>query len=339
MKQIIYISTLLLLLLSSCVQEDVVVVPEIDDVPEGYTKITFRANIFSPEVVNTRAVDPDGLDVNNMTLFCFNEFGLYISSEEAILTPHSQTNDGISESGVYKAVVPNHTHIIHFLANHSQGLYNEKDFPGQTESMVVANMEGGSGMLVYWSRFQKSAESEQSIDEQLKDLSYVINGTTYKGIKLIRNQAKVTIDNWTTDEFVVTGYRTVNIPAFGTVAPHHPNLKFDLVDKWESTEEFVTLPNNQALMTDISDINTTFKVYVCCITVNSYQFRIIIDIFDVCLVSINCSHRNTVNYKTVNMVVITSCIIVFVTSCCYIKHCVACISEVHVICICVNKYK
>ena len=262
MKQIIYISTILLLLLSSCVQEDVIVVPEIDDVPEGYTKITFRANIFSPEVVNTRAVDPDGLDVNNMTLFCFNEFGLYISSEEARLTPDSQTNDGISESGVYEAVVPNHTHIIHFLANHSQGLYNEKDFPGQTESMVVANMEGGSGMLVYWSRFQKSAESDDSIDKQLKDLSYVINGTTYNGIKLIRNQAKVTIDDWTTDEFVVTGYRTVNIPAFGTVAPHHPNLKFDLVDNWESTEEFVTLPNNQALMSDISDINTKPEDYV-----------------------------------------------------------------------------
>ncbi|MBO7234987.1 MAG: hypothetical protein J6V05_00160, partial [Alistipes sp.] len=80
MKQIIYIFTLLLLLLSSCVQEDVIVTPAVDDVPEGYTQIAFTANISSPTKVNTRAVDPDGLDVNNMTLFCFNEFGLYISS-------------------------------------------------------------------------------------------------------------------------------------------------------------------------------------------------------------------------------------------------------------------
>ena len=263
MKRVIYIFTFLLLLLSSCVREDVVVAPVVDDVPEGYTKITFKANIAATTLdVETRAVDPDGLDVNNMTLFCFNEFGLYISSEEAKLVQGSKTEDGISESGEYTAVVPSNTHIIHFLANHSQGLYDDKDFPGQTESMVVANMEGGSGMLVYWSRFQMDADSNQSIDDQLSDLTYVINGITYKGVKLIRNQAKVTIDNWNTDKFVVTGYRTVNIPAFGTVAPHHPNHKFDIVDDWETTEDFVTLPNNQSLMSDIVDINTKPVDYI-----------------------------------------------------------------------------
>ena len=263
MKRVIYIFTLLLLLLSSCVQEEVVVTPVVDDVPEGYTKITFTANIASPTTnIGTRAVDPDGLDVNNMTLFCFNEFGLYISSEEATLVPGTKTEDGISESGTYEAIVPSHTHIIHFLANHSKGLYDEKDFPGQTESMVVANMEGGSGMLVYWSRFKIDATSDLSIHDQLAALTYTIGGKTYNGIKLIRNQAKITIDDWETDKFVVTGFRTVNIPAFGTVAPHHPDLKFDIVDDWEQTEEFVTLPNNQALMSDISDINTKPADYI-----------------------------------------------------------------------------
>ena len=262
MKRVIYIFTFLLLLLSSCVREEVIVAPVVDDVPEGYTKITFRANISSPTVVDTRAVDPDGLDVSNMTLFCFNEFGLYISSEEAKLVQGSKSEDGISESGEYTAIVPSHTHIIHFLANHSRGLYDDKDFPGQTESMVVANMEGGSGMLVYWSRFQMDTNSNQSIDDQLSNLTYVINGKTYNGVKLIRNQAKVTIDDWETDEFVVTGYRTVNIPAFGTVAPHHPNLKFDIVKNWEQTEDFVTLPNNQSLMSDIADINTKPVDYI-----------------------------------------------------------------------------
>ena len=120
MKRIIYI--LLLILLSSCVRVDEVITPPVDeDIPEGYTKITFKANIFSSQMVDTRAVDPDGLDVNNMTLFCFNEFGLYISSEEAQLVPGSKSEDGISESGEYTAVVPNHTRIIHFLANHSKG--------------------------------------------------------------------------------------------------------------------------------------------------------------------------------------------------------------------------
>ncbi len=255
MKRAIYILTLFASLLSSCLREDIIT-PNIDNVPEGYTKIAFRANIAKPSVVDTRAVDPDGLDVNNMTLFCFNEFGLYISSEEAQLVPGSKTEDGISESGEYTAVVPSQTRIIHFLANHSSGLYDESDFPGQTESMVVANMEGGSGMLVYWSRFVVDGTSGKSIHNQLAALRYMIDGKEYEGIKLIRNQAKITIDDWETDKFHVTGFRTVNIPAFGTVAPHHPNLKFDLVEEWEQTEEFVTLPNNQALMSDISDINT-----------------------------------------------------------------------------------
>ena len=244
-------------------RDELLVVPVVDDVPEGYTKITFRANIASPTIgVDTRAVDPDGLDVNNMTLFCFNEFGLYISSEEATIVPGSKSDDGISESGVYTVKVPSHTHIIHFLANHSKGLYDASEFPGQTESMVVANMEGGSGMLVYWSRFVKDATSSDPIQTQLSNLKYTIGDTEYTGIKLIRNQAKVTIDDWETDRFVVTGFRTVNIPAFGTVAPHHPNLKFDIVDNWEQTEEFVTLPNNQAMMSDISDINTKPADYI-----------------------------------------------------------------------------
>ena len=262
MKRVIYIFTFALLLLVSCVREGVDI-EQIGGVPEGYTKITFSANITQPTVaVDSRAVDPDGLDVNNMTLFCFNEFGLYISSEEATIVQGSKTDDGISEHGEYTAVVPNHTHIIHFLANHSAGLYDASDFPGQTESMVVANMEGGSGMLVYWSRFERDVNSDLSLHEQLSELKYTINGKEYEGIKLIRNQAKVTIDNWETEDFIVTGYRTVNIPAFGTVAPHHPNLKFDLVENWENTEEFVTLPNNQALMSDISDINTKPADYI-----------------------------------------------------------------------------
>ena len=262
MKRVIYILQMLLILLSSCVREDMVI-PQVDNIPEGYTKISFKATVTSPKVgVSTRAVDPDGLDVNNMTLFCFNEFGLYISSEEAQIVPGTKTDDGISESGQYTAIIPSHTHIIHFLANHSRGLYDESEFPGQTESMVVANMEGGSGMLVYWSRFEVDATSAKSIHDQLADLTYEINDVTHKGVKLIRNQAKVAIENWETDHFVVTGFRTVNIPAFGTVAPHHPNLKFDVVENWENTEDFVTLPNNQALMSDISDINTKPADYI-----------------------------------------------------------------------------
>ena len=254
MKRLLYLFILIALLVS-CQHDMVDDVPEIA-VPEGYTLIEFKANISDIQRLDTRAVDPDGLDLNNMTLFCFNEYGLYISSEVAELKIHT------SDSGTFSAIIPNNTHIIHFLANHSEGLYDDSNFPGQTESMVVANMEGGSGMLVYWSRFQKDAANEKSISEQIAELKYEVNGVTHEGVKLIRNQAKVTIYDWESDYFHVTGYRTVNIPAFGTVAPHHPERHFDIVNDWEETDDFVTLPNNQALLSDITDINTKPEDYI-----------------------------------------------------------------------------
>lgn len=254
MKKIIYIYTILsLLTLLSCNRnpDD----PD-SDLPEGYTRITFNAAIVEPQKVNVRDVDPDGLGVNNMTLFCFNEFGLYISKSTARLTKQDD------ENGIYEAVIPNYTEIIHFLGNHSEGLYDDKDFPGQTESMVIANMEGGSGMLVYWSRFQLNRNSNQDIREQLANLSYEIGGKTYKGIKLIRNQAKISVSDWDTDYMTVSGFRAANIPAFGTVAPHHPEYHFNVVDNWEQQEDFVTLPNNKAKMSDIIDINTKQEDYI-----------------------------------------------------------------------------
>ena len=260
MKRLLYIFAFLMTFAAaSCVREDFPQ-PQTENVREGYMKIEFAANITDLASVTTRAVDPDGLDVNNMTLFCFNEFGLFISTETAVLVRHENV-EGISDSGIYSAEIPSHTSIIHFLANHSEGLYDETNFPGQTESMVIANMEGGSGMLVYWSRFEM-ADNGKNMHDQLSELQYTIAGKTYEGVKLIRNQAKVSIDDWQTSYFTVTGFRTVNIPAFGTVAPHHPQDHFHIVDNWESTEDFITLPNDQSLMSDIVDINTKNEDYI-----------------------------------------------------------------------------
>ena len=250
-RTLLYILSFILIL-SSCRRHD-------DDEltsPEGYTTITFKARITDLENVNVRDVDPDGLGVNNMILFCFNEFGLYISKSVATLKQQD------SESGTYEAVIPNYTEIIHFLGNHSEGLFDDSDFPGQTESMVIANMEGGSGMLVYWSRFQLDKESDDDLRTQLANLSYTIGDKTYNGIKLIRNQAKVSISDWSNEFMTISGFRTVNIPAFGTVAPHHHQKHFKIVREWEELEDFVTLPDNKAKVSDIVDINTKEEDYI-----------------------------------------------------------------------------
>ena len=91
------------------------------DVPEGYVAIKFKTSISDMEEVRVRAVDPDGINVhkNNMTLFCFNVYGLFISMERA--TFDEDYTD--AEHGEFTAVIPQETYIIHFVANQNQYSY------------------------------------------------------------------------------------------------------------------------------------------------------------------------------------------------------------------------
>ena len=213
-------------------------------VQEGYTNISFRTTVDGFESVAVRAVDPDGLDIQNMTLFCFNEYGLFISTVRATLVPESTT------SGLFEATIPEQTSIIHFIANQNANLYNENDFRGKSEASVIAAMEGASGMMVYWARFEKDANSSKNINEQIAALP--------NGIELLRNQAKVSIANWNSAYLNVTGFVTTNRQAFGTVAPFHPTEGF----VWPGSEPFVTMPQNTAIMSDITDIDTKTEDYI-----------------------------------------------------------------------------
>ena len=77
---------------------------------------------------------------------------------------------------------------------------------------------------------------------------------------MIRNQAQVSIADWDTSWFTVTGFAVVNSNAFGTVAPYHPELGFDFT--WPGDEDFVTLPLNDAKMSDIVDVSTSESEYI-----------------------------------------------------------------------------
>ena len=225
----------------SCTQEDIVpVLP--GGAPEGYVKVSFGVDVPEMTKVAVRAVDPDGEDIHNMTLFCFNPYGLFIAAVDATLSPVT----GVS--GRFDAIIPEETKIIHFIANQNPGLYSDEDFVNKTEASVIADMEGASGMLIYWARFEASD-----------------NGETLKAelaaggdVQMIRNQAKVSIANWNTAYLKVTGFVTAGIHAFGTVAPHSNNEGFN----WPGTEEYVTLPRNRAFMSDIEDVNTKNEDYI-----------------------------------------------------------------------------
>jgi hypothetical protein len=237
----IFIALGAMLALASCVQDDIEL-PDAAGVPDGYMSISFKANSPEMKTVEVRAVDPDGVDVQNITLFCFNPYGLFISTVNA----NSEQTSGTT--GKFSAEVPEETKIIHFIANQNPSLYNDEDFMNKTEAVVMADMEGASGMLIYWARFEAS-DNGMVFQKELAE-----KGT----IELIRNQAKISIKNWNTEFLEVTGFVTTGIHAFGTVAPHSAKEGF----VWPGTEEFVTLPQNETLMSDIEDVNTKNEDYI-----------------------------------------------------------------------------
>ena len=236
----------MMMILSSCQHDERIDVPENNPVPEGYVEVDFRVNQSDIREVKVRSVDPDGQDINSMELFCFNSYGLFLATATAELTKDAATEGGHSTSGAYKALIPEETSIIHFVANQNEALYANESFVNQTEAQVLAAMEGASGMMIYWRRFAKE-NNGKDIKTQLSELT--------EGIKLIRNQAKVTINDWTAKweggSFTVTGYVVTNIHAFGTVAPFCPEHGFAIYE-WPVTDGHysVTLPENIASLND-----------------------------------------------------------------------------------------
>ena len=163
MKRYITIAACLLGLMgvNSC-QEPVIMDLPSEVVQEGYMRISFDAEAPGMSEVQTKVVDPDGEDISNMTLFCFDARGLFLSTTTAKLSP----DPGVpSLSGSFDAVVPQNTERIHFVANQNMSLFNESEFIARTETEVLSIMEGSSGMMIYWSRFVKDASSALSISK------------------------------------------------------------------------------------------------------------------------------------------------------------------------------
>ena len=235
--------------------------PQGNTAPEGYVNIEFATNVPTMTEVAVRGVDPDGIDIQNLTLFCFNDFGLYITHVAAKLNPAAEKP---SLSGSYMATIPEDTRIIHFVGNQNPDLLDADMFLNRGEDEIQDDMVGASGMIIYWSRFVFS--NEGSFQQQL------FNANNGEGIKLIRNQAKVSIVNGTSNGFIdISGFVVTNIHAFGTTAPYHPEKRFPTVGDlnngitsefvWPG-DDFVTLPQNRAKLSDISDVTHKPEEYI-----------------------------------------------------------------------------
>lgn len=230
----------------SCRQDDLP-----DSLPtarEGYVALRFDADVPAMQEVATRSVDPDGDGVQNMTLFCFDAYGLFVSTVTA-----KELGSTGPETGTFSADVPENTRTIHFVANQNMSEFAEDDFRNKSESEVMAVLEGSSGMMIYWARFACDPADESGIDAQMAKKG--------NAVRMIRNHARISVDNWSNEWLEVTGFVACNTNAFGTVAPFHPTKGFDF--EWPGEDDpFVTLPLNDAKMSDIMDVRTARDQYV-----------------------------------------------------------------------------
>lgn len=218
--------------------------------PEGAIRLDFTTRCPDMTQVATRGVDPDGVGVQNLTLFCFDAYGVFITTVTATINPDQPQP---SVRGIFSAEVPDVTRRIHFLANQNMSYVDESKFRNLTEAATMAAMEGSSGKIIYWGRFACDESDSRPINEQLE--SYIEeNGE----VVLYRNQARVSIADWNTEWLDVTGFVTYNTPAFGTVAPYHSTEGF----VWPGSTPFVTLPQNSAVMSEILDVDTNVRDYV-----------------------------------------------------------------------------
>ncbi len=242
-----------LMSLASCQHE---ILPGTEDVPEGYMKVRFSAEIPDMQTVATRSVDGDGAGIQNIVLFCFDAYGVFITVTDATIT---SGDDDLS--GTLDAKIPGNTRGIHFLANQNMTNFKESQFRNLSATEVIGVLEGSSGRMIYWQRFVPDGGATMT-NEEFKDALEASDP-----IKFIRNHAFVSVSKDDTDPFTVTGFVVYNSNAFGTVAPYHTEMRFDW--DWASnvwTEgckrddqlKFVNLPANRAKMSGIEDVSTSF---------------------------------------------------------------------------------
>ena len=100
--------------------------------------------------------------------------------------------------------------------------------------------------MIYWARKTVS---------ELRECN-----TPDKAVRLLRNQAKISLRVENDIDFVENGWIIVNTNAFGTVAPF--NSETGNFEAPTHDNPFVTLPENKSKLSDYLDVRTNSDEYV-----------------------------------------------------------------------------
>ena len=227
----------------ACQSEDILL-PESGGAQSGYVDLSFSVEVPDMSQVQTRAVDPDGGGVQQISVFCFDKNGLFITVTTAKVVADSGE---MPLTGTFKTSVPSHSVTLHLVGNQNLTYFKEENYRGMSEVDVMAALEASAGRMIYWAR---------KTLEELPSYNSAANPVT-----LLRNQAKISlsVDDEKT-EFVAKGWVVVNSNAFGTVAPYSPDHGGFVAPKIDAP--FVTLPDNKAKLGDYLDVRDNTEEYV-----------------------------------------------------------------------------
>lgn len=227
----------------ACQREDYLL-PEAPGTQDGYISLRFNVEVPDMDIVQTRAVDPDGGGVQQISVFCFDKNGLFITVTTAKTDADSDTP---SLSGIFETSVPEHTVTLQLVGNQNLTYFTEEKYRGMSEVDVMASLEASAGRMIYWAR--KTVAELPSYN------------SASNPVKLLRNQAKISlsVDASKTD-FEQKGWIVVNSNAFGTVAPYSPDHGGFVAPTL--SDPFVTLPDNKAKLGDFLDVRTSAEEYI-----------------------------------------------------------------------------
>ena len=133
---------------------------------------------------------------------------------------------------------------MHFIGNQNLTYFKEDSYRGRSEVDVMHDLEASAGRMIYWNR-----ETIDNIDN-------------YKAtpLKLIRNQAKFTLEVADGVRFTPSGWVLVNTNAFGTVAPYCAQHGFEAPHYIE--RPFVSMPEDLTKLGDYLDVRNNPEEYV-----------------------------------------------------------------------------
>ena len=227
------------LALSVACQKEDLLLPEINSPQDGYINLRFNVEVPDMQQVQTKAVDPDGGGVQQISVFCFDQHDLFITVTTAKVKADTEN---MSLTGTFEASVPDHSVTLQMVGNQNLTYFKEENYRGMSEVDVMAALEASAGRMIYWAR------------KTVTDLT----SPNPVPVKLLRNQARISLNVQT--DFQPQGWVVVNSNAFGTVAPYSSEQGGFVAPTIDAP--FVTLPDNRAKLGDYLDVRNVSEEYI-----------------------------------------------------------------------------